>query len=129
MAMTNFGTGTLAIAICDYCGLKKKYIDLKQDEAKPGLRVCSSCFTKNHPIKNFRPPVDNFALKYPRPDAPLFISYVVVAPERGPLQAVTPEYKLLAAEDTPIAATGGYKEDSPLNEYLPPSIKKKYGIK
>jgi hypothetical protein len=129
MSNANFGNGSLAIAICDYCGFKKKYTELRQDEARPGLRVCGVCFTKNHPIKTFRPRLDNYMLKYPRPDAPLFNAYVIVAPTRGPIQAVTPDYELLAVDRTPMEATGDYPSNSPLNEYLPPSVKKKYGIK
>lgn len=126
MTSGGFGTGSLAIAICDRCGLKYPYMALRADVARPGLRVCKTCVDLNHPIKNFKPRADNFNLQYPRPDELLYVDYVIVKKERGPIQ-VSQSQAVLGDQGEPIEATG-YEEDSPLNQYLPPSIKKKNGI-
>ncbi len=65
-------SGRASIAICDRCCFKYPYQELFEDGNIKGLRVCISC---KDPKDVWRlPPVrpDAIALKYPRPDTPLW---------------------------------------------------------
>jgi hypothetical protein len=65
--MANFTSGKFAKAICDRCGDKMNYSDLKKEWT--GLRVCEECLDEEDPLEfptNF--PVDAESLHNPRPD-------------------------------------------------------------
>jgi hypothetical protein len=58
-------TGHYALAICDRCGFRLKYLDLVL-EAQTSLRVCDACLDEPQPERARRP--DAIALRDPRPD-------------------------------------------------------------
>lgn len=62
----------VAIGICDRCCFKYKNSVLRADPNYHGLRVCPDCIDEKNPylLPPLRP--DNIALKYPRPDTPLY---------------------------------------------------------
>lgn len=65
--MAKFASGKYAFAICDRCGDKIKYKDLKTEWT--GFRVCKTCL--DHKTKQEFPgrhTADPEALKYPRPN-------------------------------------------------------------
>jgi hypothetical protein len=65
--MANFTSGKFAKAICDRCGDKMKYLELKLEWT--GLMVCEECFDPKDPLEfptNF--PIDPESLRNPRPD-------------------------------------------------------------
>lgn len=72
------GQGSIAIAICDRCKMKRSITELVSDPNSPGVRVCGT------PIHGKRQCVDDYdpwrlparrpetiTLQYPRPDVPL----------------------------------------------------------
>lgn len=71
--MSQFATGKHSKAICDRCGRKWNYLELKDqifNEKKTGLMVCPECYDQDHPqlqlgrLKIYDPQ----ALRNPRPD-------------------------------------------------------------
>lgn len=74
--MARFARGTLSVAICDRCGMKVRYLDLRPqifDGAMTGLMVCPDCLDEDHPQlkvgRNFKP--EPQALEHPRPEVTL----------------------------------------------------------
>tara|TARA_X000001382_G_C3143007_1_gene170234 strand:+ start:71 stop:352 length:282 start_codon:yes stop_codon:yes gene_type:complete len=68
-----YASGKRSKAICDRCGQKYKYSQLREEvenSRRNGLRVCSSCLDVDHPQLKLGKTkiVDNQALKNPRPD-------------------------------------------------------------
>ena len=68
-----FATGNLAIAVCDRCKTKRKYLELIPDGDKPGLRVCDpklypGCWDVKDPWRLPARQPEHFVLRYPRPD-------------------------------------------------------------
>ena len=65
-------SGYASIAVCDRCCFKYPYQELRADGNSPGLRVCEECRDPKDPWR--LPPArpDAIALKYPRPDTPLW---------------------------------------------------------
>jgi hypothetical protein len=59
---------TIAIAICDRCGTKKYYDELKPDGNSPGLRVCVQCWDVKDPWRLPARKTEDITLHYPRPD-------------------------------------------------------------
>ena len=71
--MSRYASGKQSKAICDRCGQKFKYTELKQEYENGrlnGLKVCFSCLDKDHPqLKIGEQAIsDAQALKDPRPD-------------------------------------------------------------
>ena len=68
----SLAAGRASIAICDRCNFKYDYRVLRADGNSPGLRVCPECRDPKNPWR--LPPLkpDAIALKYPRPDTPLY---------------------------------------------------------
>jgi len=71
--MARYASGKKSVAICDRCGLKYPYEALKEEitnKRRNGLRVCPSCFDKDHPqLQLGRAKVsDPQALRHPRPE-------------------------------------------------------------
>lgn len=60
-----YATGHHALAICDRCGFRIKYLDLITEQ-QTNLRVCESCLDEPQPERVGRP--DAIALREPRPD-------------------------------------------------------------
>ena len=60
-----YASGRKSQAICDRCGLKYPYPDLKEEWT--GLRVCSYCYEPKHPQLNPHSASDPEALRHPRP--------------------------------------------------------------
>lgn len=116
MAQNSFGTGQMSIAICDRCGLKYRYTKLRADGAKPALRVCPTCYDKNHPIKTFKPRADNFTLHYPRPDVLLQADYEVVKPSTPLLDLGVDNSSQLGVTppDTNLAVQSGAPSRGPI---------------
>lgn len=71
--MTQFASGKYALGICDRCGIRCDYTDLKDETVrgrKRNVRVCPDCWDADHP-QNFQGTVkadDPQALRNPRPD-------------------------------------------------------------
>lgn len=66
--------GSAGIAICGRCKRKRPYAMLTSDPNNPGLRVCSDkpgCKDQRDPYRDAPRPMEQIALQYPRPDAPL----------------------------------------------------------
>lgn len=71
--MARYATGKKSVALCDRCGQKYPYTDLREqiENRRPnGLRVCRSCLDKDHPqLQLGRHKIqDPQALRFPRPD-------------------------------------------------------------
>lgn len=60
-----YAQGHHALAICDRCGFRIKYLDLLT-EPDTFLRVCESCLDEPQPDRAKRP--DAIVLRQPRPD-------------------------------------------------------------
>ena len=73
---TRWAQGKRAWAICDICGMRCRYLDLRTPTVMgntTGLKVCPGCFDLDHP-QNFLPQaikVDAQALRGARPDTGL----------------------------------------------------------
>lgn len=71
--MARYATGKKSVALCDRCGQKYPYTDLREqiENRRPnGLRVCRSCLDEDHPqLQLGRHKIqDPQALRFPRPD-------------------------------------------------------------
>ena len=89
----SLASGRASIAICDRCNFKYDYRVLRADGNSPGLRVCPECRDPKNPWR--LPPLkpDAIALKYPRPDTPLYPFANVTPPPIPPIPPVTtPEW-------------------------------------
>ena len=62
--------GSIAIAVCDRCGFKKRYGDLRMD-TDAGLMVCDNCMDEPDPYKLPARKTEKTSLQRPRPDAEL----------------------------------------------------------
>jgi hypothetical protein len=61
-----YATGKYSFAICDRCGFKKKYNEIKEEWT--GFRVCSECYEPKSPqLESRKHVVDPEALRFPRP--------------------------------------------------------------
>jgi hypothetical protein len=73
--MPHFASGKYANAICDICGVRCKYSELRETTIRgrrTGLLTCPTCWDPDHP-QNFLPEAvhvlpDAVALRDPRPD-------------------------------------------------------------
>lgn len=75
---TTYATGNLAIAVCDRCNTKRKYLDLVPDGDKPGLRVCDpakfpGCWDEKDPYRLPPRQPDAITLRFPRPDVSIAV--------------------------------------------------------
>lgn len=70
---TSYATGKYAIAICDRCGCRAKYKELRAQVVngeRTNLRVCPDCLDVDHPqLRLNRIRIDDpQALRFPRPE-------------------------------------------------------------
>lgn len=70
--MAKYASGKYALGECDRCGLTHSLNDLRyeyEDRRRTGFRVCSDCWSPDHPQLQFgkQPVVDAEALRDPRP--------------------------------------------------------------
>jgi ribosome-binding protein aMBF1 (putative translation factor) len=68
----SFASGKFASGICDICGHRVKYLEMRSqivNEATTGLRVCPDCFDVDHPQLQVGKYLvtDSQALEFPRP--------------------------------------------------------------
>jgi len=76
MASTRWASGKYAWGMCDLCGVRCKYREMREPTVRgmgTGMRVCPSCYDPDHP-QNFLPEavvVDAQALRDARPDTGL----------------------------------------------------------
>lgn len=97
--LNTFGDAVLAIAKCDRCGMKRKYVELRSDPNSPGLRVCRGCEDQFDPWRLPAPAPDRISLEHARPD-------VALAPDSLLLQA--DEISLILYTDS-LGVGGGIK--------------------
>jgi len=65
--MPGFANGFNSWALCDRCGFRYKYPQLRREWN--GLRVCDECWSMKHPqLDPIYPPTEPQALLNPRPD-------------------------------------------------------------
>jgi hypothetical protein len=62
-----FASGKYALAICDRCGFRSKYTEIREEWN--GSRVCRECFETKHPqLESPKVRADAEALRDARPD-------------------------------------------------------------
>lgn len=62
-----FASGKYALAICDRCGFRYKYTEIREEWN--GSRVCPECFETKHPqLESPKVRADAEALRNARPD-------------------------------------------------------------
>ena len=62
-----FASGKYALAICDRCGLRAKYTEIREEWN--GSRVCPECYESKHPqLESPKVRADAEALRDARPD-------------------------------------------------------------
>ena len=62
-----FASGKHALAICDRCGFRAKYVEIREEWN--GSRVCRECFETKHPqLEAPKVRADAEALRNARPD-------------------------------------------------------------
>ena len=71
--MATYAAGRKSIGICDRCGCREKYVEMKfqvVNSLRTGLRVCRDCLDQDHPqLKLNRVRIDDpQALRYARPE-------------------------------------------------------------
>lgn len=66
--INTLGNRTLAVAICDRCGFKFPYDELKPDKDNPSLRVCEKDRDEVDPYKLTPRQPEVITLRYPRPE-------------------------------------------------------------
>ena len=65
--MSRNANGFMSKAVCDRCGFKYKYTQLRKEWQ--GLRTCNDCWSMKHPqLSPIYPPTEPQALLNPRPD-------------------------------------------------------------
>jgi hypothetical protein len=62
----------IAIGVCDRCSRKMAYVDLFPDPNFPGMRVCEVDRDAYDPWRLPALQTENIALRFPRPDQPLY---------------------------------------------------------
>ena len=114
-----YAIGLYSKAICDRCGFRYDYLDLRQEWT--GFKVCPECYETKHPqLEPIHHSVDPQALHQPRPDVSDSNDVTIVLPifseatareERlpaliGTLGVVTFSGSVVSPVDINIALTG-----------------------
>ena len=76
-----YARGRNALAICERCGLRVKYLDLMYDGDTPSLKVCADCWDPEHPQDRLPDTFDPVTLYDPTgdPDFNVAGGYVTVS--------------------------------------------------
>jgi hypothetical protein len=99
-----YASGKYAIAICDRCGFRYKYAQLRREWT--GFRVCSECYEPKEPQLEPLPHVsDSEALRNPRPETGLIVGFGVVR-TIDPNQMITPTGDSIGSEFEGSEGTG-----------------------
>ncbi len=85
----SYATGKRSIAICDRCGCRAKYLDLKfqvVNSIRTGLAVCPDCLDQDHPqLKLNRVRIDDpQALRHARPESDKLTQRELIPPTFDP---------------------------------------------
>jgi hypothetical protein len=85
----SYAVGKRSIAICDRCGCRAKYLDLKAqvvNSIRTGLRVCPDCLDQDHPqLKLNRVRIDDpQALRHARPESDKTAQRELIPPAYDP---------------------------------------------
>lgn len=71
-----YASGKFAIALCDQCGQRFRYLELIKDWK--GFKVCSECYEPKHPqLEPKRTITEPQALYQPRPEAKMPVTIFV----------------------------------------------------
>ena len=100
--MARYATGKRSKALCDRCGLRYNYDQLKEqiENRRPsGLRVCPTCLDEDHPqlrigVVNIS---DAQALRHPRPDRVEPASNIAAFARRFPHTAGVNDFTIVGA--------------------------------
>ena len=98
-----YASGKHSVAICDRCGFRYKYTQLKKEWT--GFRVCSECYEPKHPL--LEPPrnlPDPEALRDPRPS--LAAASIAGA---GVVRTINPNQMITVTGDSIGSAFDGLK--------------------
>ena len=98
-----YASGKYSVAICDRCGFRYKYTQLKKEWT--GFRVCSECYEPKHP--QLEPPrnlPDPEALRDPRPS--LAAASIAGA---GVVRTINPNQMITVTGDSIGSAFDGLK--------------------
>ena len=99
-----YASGKYAIAICDRCGFRYKYTQLRKEWT--GFSVCSECYEPKEPQLEPLPHVsDAEALRNPRPETGLIVGFGVVR-TIDPNQMITPTGDSIGSEFEGSGGTG-----------------------
>ena len=84
-----YAVGKQSIAICDRCGARAKYLELKAQVVNSlvtGLRVCPDCLDQDHPqLKLNRVRIDDpQALRHARPESEKIPQRELIPPAYDP---------------------------------------------
>ena len=96
-----YASGKYAVAICDRCGFRYQYTQLKKEWT--GFRVCSECYEPKHP--QLEPPrhlADPEALRHPRPSLP-----ASVVAGSGVVRTINPNQMITVTGDSIGSAFDG----------------------
>src|SRR5262245_46694033 len=86
---SKFASGKYAWGMCDICGIRCRYSEMKPTTVRglaTGMRACPTCWDPDHP-QNFLPDyvtVDGQALRHARPDTGLVASRQLYPPGNWP---------------------------------------------
>ena len=74
-----YATGKRSLAICDRCGQRYRYLELRKEWT--GFKTCPDCFEPKHPqLEPSKVPFEPQVLHEPRPDAPETVDIIVSFP-------------------------------------------------
>ncbi len=83
--LSTTGNTSLAVGICGRCSRKVPYDELRPDGNVPGLRVCGDgCSDQFDPYRLPARQTENIALRFSRPDTPLYEGAAVSPPAPEP---------------------------------------------
>jgi hypothetical protein len=100
--LDTIGMGSLAIAVCDRCKMKRAFSVLMADFNVPGLRVCDQgCLDQKDPYRLAARKTERINLRFPRPD--LSVAVVPNAIVTGGISS----YDLSPAQNTQTPENNG----------------------
>lgn len=85
--MGGYASGKYSVAICDRCGQRYKYLELKKEWT--GFKVCPECYEPKHPqLLPKRTINEPQALYQPRPQGPTEVNVYVGGPGASTFESV-----------------------------------------